>query len=140
NLPRMPSGILSPGWLHTRGGSRTIPQTEQVTMLKNRLTTSVLTVMLACAALSCAPDSRTDSLLGPDEAVTEQVEHSSDAQDSAEISPPEMAELVPLDVASLEAQGYKVITAPKQRTRSLLGWLVKTVEATLALLLGSDGG
>lgn len=109
-------------------------------MLKNRLTTSVLTVMLACAALSCAPDSRTDSLLGPDEAVTEQVEHSSDAQDSAEISPPEMAELVPLDVASLEAQGYKVITAPKQRTRSLLGWLVKTVEATLALLLGSDGG
>src|SRR5690606_36534124 len=97
-------------------------------------------VMLACAALSCAPDSRTDSLLGPDEALTEQVEQSSDAQDSAEISTSETGDLVPLDAASLEAQGYTVITAPKQTTRSLLGWLVKTVDATLALLLGSDGG
>lgn len=109
-------------------------------MLKNRLMTSVLTVMIACAALSCAPDSRTDSLLGPDEAATEQIDQSSDAQDSAKFTTPETAELVPLDAASLEAQGYTVITAPKQTTPSLLGWLVKTVEATLALLLGSDGG
>jgi hypothetical protein len=102
---------------------------------------SVLTVMIACAALSCAPDSRTDSLLGPDEAATEQVEQpSSDAQDSAQFDTPEEGELVPLDAASLEAQGYTVITAPKQTTTSLLGWLVKTVQATLALLLGDDGG
>jgi hypothetical protein len=101
---------------------------------------SVLTVMITCAALSCAPDSRTDSLLGPDES-TEQVEQpSSDAQDSAQFETPESAELVPLDAASLEAQGYTVIKAPRQTTRSLLGWLVKTVQATLALLLGSDGG
>lgn len=109
-------------------------------MLKNRLMTSVLTVMIACAALSCAPDSRTDSLLGPDEAVTGQVDQSRAAQDSAQFSTPETGHLVPLDAASLEAQGYTVITAPKQTTRSLLGWLVKTVEATIALLLGSDGG
>ncbi|HEX2166843.1 MAG TPA: hypothetical protein VHG09_06345, partial [Longimicrobiales bacterium] len=29
---------------------------------------------------------------------------------------------------------------PKQTTQSLFGWLVKTVQSTLALLLGSDGG
>lgn len=109
-------------------------------MLKNRLMKSVLTVLVACAALSCAPDSRTSSLLGPDEAATEQLQQSSEAQDSSQLPTPVEAELTPLDVASIQAQGYTVITAPKQTTTSLLGWLVRTVESTLAMLLGSDGG
>ena len=110
-------------------------------MLQNRLMKSVLTVMITCAALSCAPDSRTDSLLGPNEAATEQVEQPSSAtQDSGQSDRSESGEVVPLDVSSIEAQGYTLITAPKQTTTSLLGWLVQTVEATIALLLGSEGG
>jgi hypothetical protein len=107
-------------------------------MLKNRLMTSVLTVMLACAALSCAPDSRSDSLLGPDETTAGQVESpASDAQDSTQY---DTGELAPLDPSQIEAQGYTLITAPVQKTRSLLGWLINTVVTTLAKLLGSDGG
>lgn len=108
-------------------------------MFTNRLMKSVLTVMVACAALSCAPDSRTDSLLGPAESnQTEQA--TSSAQDSGQFSSAETGELTPLDASALEAQGYTLITEPKQTTTSLLGWLVQTVEATIALLLGSDGG
>lgn len=105
-------------------------------MLMKRLTKSVLTVLVACAALSCAPDSSTDALLGPDP-VEQQV---TDAQDSAQHDVGEAAALTPLDVSQIQAQGYTVITEPKQKTRSLLGWIVKTVEATLAKLLGRDGG
>lgn len=109
-------------------------------MLKNRLMTSVLTVMLACAALSCAPDSRTDSLLGPSETAdaAQQVQDTAAAQvDSARIQAQE--DFVPIDAAAMEAQGYTVITEPAPRT-SLLWWLIRTVQQTLALLLDSDGG
>jgi hypothetical protein len=111
-------------------------------MLRNRLTTSVLTVLIACAALSCAPDSRTDSLLGPDQSEAAQLQHqASDATDSAQLAPTETGELTPINASQLQAQGYTLITEPPQQpTKSLLGWLVKTVEATLSLLLGSDGG
>lgn len=104
-------------------------------MLMKRLKRSVLTVLIACAALSCAPDSRTDSPLGPDPVE----QQSSSTQDSAQAGR-EGAELTPLDASSIESLGYTVITEPRQTTSSLLGWLVKTVETTLARLLGSDGG
>jgi hypothetical protein len=112
-------------------------------MLRNRLTTSALTVFLACAALSCAPDSRSDSLLGPQTSdVTEVQSHDSTPTpiDSTQ-SPTDRAELIPLDGADLLAQGYTLIKEPvPTQPKSLFGWLVKTVEATIALLLGSDGG
>jgi hypothetical protein len=112
-------------------------------MLKNRLMTSVLTVLIACAALSCAPDSRTDSLLGPDQTEAGDLQHqTSDAQDSAQFDSAEGGSFTPLNASELQAQGYTLITEPAQttKTRTLLGWLVKTVEATLAKLLGIDGG
>lgn len=110
-------------------------------MLRKRLTTSVLTVMLACAALSCAPDSQRDSLLGPaTPEVTETQPQSSEAQiDTIRV---ESGTLLPIDVAQIYEQGYTVIQTPPQttRTRTLLGWLIRIVEQTLALLIGSDGG
>ena len=110
-------------------------------MLRKRLTTSVLTVMLACAALSCAPDSRQDSLLGPaTPEATETQTRSSEAQiDTIRV---ESGTLLKIDAAQIQAQGYTVIETPPQttRTRTLLGWLIRIVEQTVALLLGSDGG
>lgn len=108
-------------------------------MLRNRLMTSVFTVLVACAALSCAPDSRTDSLLGPDAAET-QLQHQADAQDSAQFPPAETSEMTPVDASQLVSQGYTVIEQPAAKSTSLLGWLVKTVDATLSKLLGLDGG
>jgi hypothetical protein len=60
--------------------------------------------------------------------------------DSAEFT--EKAELIPLDAADLLAQGYTLIKEPPPPAprRSLLGWLIRVIEATLAKLLGSEGG
>lgn len=112
-------------------------------MLKNRLMRSVLTVLIACAALSCAPDSRSDSLLGPDQSEAGELQHqTSAAQDSPQFDTAESGGLTPLNASQLQAQGYTLITEPAKttKTRSLLGWLIRTLEATIALLLGSDGG
>lgn len=105
-------------------------------MLRKRLPMSVFAVLLALSALSCAPDSK-DSILGPG---TTQIERQADAQfDSA--SHAAQAEMVPLDQAQILAQGYTLITEPAPKpVRSLFGWIVRTVDATLALLIGSDGG
>lgn len=112
-------------------------------MLRKRLTTSALTVLLACAALSCAPDSQSDSLLGPQTSDITQVQSqdSTVAQRDSAQAAPETAQLIPMNAADLLAQGYTVITEPAPtQPSSLFGWLIKTVEATIALLLGSDGG
>lgn len=106
-------------------------------MLRKRLTTSVLTVMLACAALSCAPDSRNDSLLGPETSQVVQPEAQSSAQDSVETASP----IDPADASLLSTQGYYWIKAPApEPPRSLFWWLIKTVEATIATLLDVTGG
>ena len=112
-------------------------------MLRKRLTTSALTVLLACAALSCAPDSQSDSLLGPPTSDVTQVQSqdSTAAQADSAQAAHETAQLIPMDAADLLAQGYTVIKEPAPtQPRSLFGWLIKVVEATIALLLGSDGG
>ena len=112
-------------------------------MLRKRLTTSALTVLLACAALSCAPDSQSDSLLGPPTSDVTQVQSQDSTaarRDSAQAAP-ETAQLIPMDAADLLAQGYTLIREPvPTQPSSLFGWLIKVVEATIALLLGSDGG
>lgn len=112
-------------------------------MLRKRLTTSALTVLLACAALSCAPDSQSDSLLGPQTSDITQVQSqdSTAARTDSAQAAPETAQLMPMDAADLLAQGYTLIKEPvPTQPRSLFGWLIKVVEATIALLLGSDGG
>lgn len=112
-------------------------------MLRKRLTTSALTVLLACAALSCAPDSQSDSLLGPQTSDITQVQSqdSTAAQTDSAQAAPATAQLIPMDAADLLAQGYTLIREPvPPQPRSLFGWLIKVVEATIALLLGSDGG
>jgi hypothetical protein len=104
-------------------------------MLRKRLTTSVLAVMLACAALSCAPDSRTDSLFGPETAPVEQTTASAQADTAIQ------TQASPVDASQLVLQGYTVIQEPAPKPiRSLLGWVIQTVEATIAKLLGTDGG
>ena len=95
---------------------------------------SVFTVLVACAALSCAPDSRTDSLLGPDAAETQLQQQP--AQDSARLS----TATTPVDAAQLVLQGYTVIEEPAVKSTSLFGWLVETAAATLSKLIGIDGG
>ena len=112
-------------------------------MLRKRLTTSALTVLLACAALSCAPDSQSDSLLGPPTSDITQVQSqdSTAARTDSAQAAPETAQLMPMDAADLLAQGYTLIKEPAPtQPSSLFGWLIKVVEATIALLLGSDGG
>lgn len=107
------------------------------------MTTSALTVLLACAALSCAPDSQSDSLLGPQTSDITQVQSqdSTAAQTDSAQAAPATAQLIPMDAADLLAQGYTLIREPvPPQPRSLFGWLIKVVEATIALLLGSDGG
>lgn len=109
-------------------------------MLRKRLTTSVFAVLLAFTALSCAPDSRTDSVFGPE---TTQVQQQDDARsDSASQGEQvERAELVPLDASQIEAQGYTLIREPAPAPiRSLLRRLVQVVDATIAVLIGHDGG
>jgi hypothetical protein len=62
-------------------------------------------------------------------------------QDSAHATS-ETAQLIPIDAADLLAQGYTLVKEPPPPAprRSLLGWLIRVVEATLAKLLGSEGG
>lgn len=107
------------------------------------MTTSALTVLLACAALSCAPDSQSDSLLGPQTSDVTQVQSqdSTAAQRDSAQAAHDTAQLIPMDAADLLAQGYTLIQEPvPTQPKSLFGWLIQTVEATIALLLGSDGG
>lgn len=104
-------------------------------MLRKRLMTSVLAVILATAALSCSPDSQSDSLFGPEITPTEQTTASAQADTAVQTS------TSPLDASSLELQGYTVIKEPAAPpVKTLFGWLVQTVEATIAMLLGTDGG
>lgn len=106
-------------------------------MLRKRLTTSVFGLLLALAVLSCAPDSRTDSVFGPETTPVEQ----QDAARADSASPAEQAELTPLDASQILAQGYTLIEEPAVApVRTLFGWLVQTVQATLAKLIGLDGG
>lgn len=112
-------------------------------MLRKRLTTSALTVLLACAALSCAPDSQSDSLLGPPTSDVTQVQSqdSTAAQRDSAQAANETTQLIPMNAADLLAQGYTLIKEPAPTQPStLFGWLIDVVEATIALLLGSDGG
>ncbi|HEX6134102.1 MAG TPA: hypothetical protein VFZ24_09065 [Longimicrobiales bacterium] len=107
-------------------------------MLRKRLKTSVLAVLVACAALSCAPDSRTDSLLGPESIELEQPQSQSTTTTTPSASSGELSDE---DKSLLETQGYYWIREPAPvRPRSLFGWLVETVEATIALLLDVAGG
>lgn len=108
-------------------------------MSKNRLMTSVLTVLVAFAVLSCAPDSRTDSPLSPEVSEASHLDQLEDSQDSA-YSRTDSGAFTPIDGASLSAQGYTLITEPAVHTRSLLGRVVKVVVTTLSKLLGTDGG
>lgn len=104
-------------------------------MLSKRLMPSVLTVMLACAVLSCAPDSRTDSLLGPE--TTEIVQPESQAAADSTVT---AVPLSPDDATLLQSQGYYWIKQPAPAPRGLLWWLIQTVEATVAALLDVAGG
>ncbi|HEX6307572.1 MAG TPA: hypothetical protein VFZ69_05250 [Longimicrobiales bacterium] len=99
---------------------------------------SVLAVLVVCAALSCAPDSRTESLLGPE---STEVEPQTRTPTTPAATANESGELSDEDGSLLETQGFYWIREPvPAQPKSLLGWLVETVEATIAKLLDVEGG